>query len=260
MAIIKTIENNDHLNELTEEFDSKFGTTTYFAEMTLEEIWDNLYIPTHPDLRWWAYTIDEYTNEILTDRIRATFNNKTGTVTNKDPEISEGMIGKINSMYLMKKDILNGVEFRDPMCASIFTNGNRPVHPGGTRMNWGNHYTKPIKLLITSYVGKPDFVVKPYQDFDFDLEGKNFSFMIGNSIKDNGWASYRKAAFMEDITYKQIQNVHEDYYKFLRPNEIKETVTFELSRGLLGKVDRLHVNEMLLAEKRNGVWRLVLND
>ena len=152
--------------------------------MTLKEIWDKLYVPTHPDLRWWANTIEEYTNEILTDRINATFNGKTGIKTNKRNDVSEAMIGKINSMYLMKKDILNGVDFRDPMCASLFVNGNRPVHPGGTRMNWSEYYTKPIKLLITSYVGEPDFTVKPYQEFDFDLGGKNFSFMVGNSIAD----------------------------------------------------------------------------
>lgn len=253
MANIIEITDNNHLYDLIAEFDSEYKTSTFFVEQTLSEIWDNFYAPSHPDLRWWANTTSEYTHEILTDRLDALFNGKDGTKVNKDEDVSEAMIGKINSMYLMKLDILNDVEFRDPMCASIFLNGNRPVHPGGTRMNWANHYNKKIKMLVTSYIGTPEFKVAPYQEFDFDLKGKNFSFMTGNSVLDSGWASYRKAANNNDITYKQIQNLHTDYQKFLRPNEIEDTVTFELRKN------KLYVNDTLLAEKSD-IWRLVLND
>lgn len=253
MASVTEIIDNEHLYELIAEFDAEHSTSTFFVEQTLSEIWDNFYSPTHPDLRWYANSTEEYTNEILINRLDALFGGKDGTKTNMDADVSEAMIGKINSMYLMKLDILNDVEFRDPMCASIFVNGNRPVHPGGTRMNWAKHYNKKIKMLVSSYVGTPEFLVKPYQDFDFDLSGKNFSFMTGNSVLDSGWASYRKAAHGDDITYKQIQNLHVDYQRFLRPNEIDETVSFELRKN------ELRVNDTLLAVKSD-MWRLVLDD
>ena len=161
------------------------------------------------------------------------------------------MIGKINSMYMMRKDILSGKGLIDPMCISMFPNGNNPVHPGGTRMNWANHYDKPLKVILTNYSMDIPFDTKHVEEFDFDLTGKGFYFMVGNSVQDPDWLSYKKAAHTDDITYKQIQNIGKDYYVYLRPNDIDETIKFELKNNML------YVNDSVLAIKTD-MWRLVL--
>ena len=254
MAYVEIIESNEHFVELTKAFDKKYSTTTSFVELSLNEIWDNFYLNSDPDIRWWANDTYEYTNAIITSKIKEIFHD-TGEIEicNTDPRISEGMIGKINSMYLMKKDILSGKGFVDPMCVSVFPNGNSPVHPGGTRMNWANHYTNKMKVVLTTYGADTGLDIRPIEEFDFDLKGKAFNFMVGNSIEDAHWLSYKKAAMDLNITYKQIQNLSEEYFKFLRPNEIDETITFRLDKN------KLFVNDMLLAYKLD-MWRLTLDE
>lgn len=254
MAKIVEIENNKHFIELTKEFDYTYNTKTYFVEMTLNEIWDNFYLPSDPDIRWWANNTIEYTDAIISSKVKEMFDTtRRNIVYNTDADITEGMIGKINSMYMMKSDILSGKGLIDPMCISIFPNGNNPVHPGGTRMNWANHYNQKMKIVLTNYSMPMNFAVKPIEDFDFDLEGNGFSFMIGNSVEDSNWVSYKKAAMGLNITYKQIQNLSAEYHIFLRPNEIEDTIKFEICGN------DLLVNDEVLAVKTDK-WRLVLDN
>ena len=246
------IENNDHFLELTKEFDKKHRTQTYFAELTLNQIWKYFYKTSHKDIRWWANTPTEYTDKILTSKLKEMFEDTGRTVVyNTDNDITEGMIGKINSMYMMRRDILSGKGLIDPMCVSMFPNLNSPVHPGGTRMNWANHYDTPLKVIVTNYSMRMLFEPKPIEEFDFDLEGKGFYFMVGNSVKDPDWLSYKKGADTLNITYKQIQNISKEYYRYLRPNEIDEQIKFELSG------ETLLVNDSVLAIN-DGMWKLVL--
>lgn len=253
MAEIIEIENNQHFVELTKEFDKTHNTKTHFVEMTLNEIWDNFYLPSDPDIRWWANNTVEYTNAIISSKIKEMFvATERNIVYNTDADITEGMIGKINSMYMMKLDIQSGKGFIDPMCVSMFPNGNNPLHPGGTRMNWANHYNKKMKIVLTNYSMPINFPVKSIEEFDYNLENKGFSFMVGNSIEDSNWASYKKAAMDLNITYKQIQNLSEEYHIFLRPNEIEERIKFQMYQ------DALLVNDEILALKCNDAWMLVI--
>lgn len=248
------IENLDHFVFLSREFDKTYQTTTHYIKLTLEEIWQHFLLSSNRDIRWYAETSKQYNHEILNRKINEIFDEETIKFSSKN-NLTEDKIGKIYSMFLMKKDIIEGKGLKDPICVSVFNNGNNPIHPGGTRLNFANTYKEPMHVIVTEYKRKLSLPYLPLEEFSFNFENSNFFFMVGNSIKDTDkWISYRKAAENDNITYKQIQNIHEDYKKFLHPNDYEIDIKFELYK------ENLFVNDTLLAIKnKNNMWEITLD-
>lgn len=254
MPHIEIIENTNHLIELHRDFDRKHNTKSFFANLTLQEIWDHFLGKSDKDIIWYANNAKEFSHQIIKFKQDDLF--KNGSISYSDDSwVDESMIGKIHSMYLMKREILSGQKLRDPMCISVFNNGNCPVHPGGTRMNWTSLYHHTLPVIVTEYDVPSNLdKLSPIEEIDFDFNGKNFSFMIGNSITDSGWASYRKAANGDDITYRQVQNIQQDYIPFLHPQQMQTRIKFER------KDDKLFIDDYLLAEKIDGLWGITLRE
>lgn len=254
MSIEIAIENLDHFVFLSRQFDKKYQTCTYYIKLTLEDVWQNFLLPSKKDIRWWAKTSKEYNHQILSRKINEIFDEETIKFSLKH-NLPEDKIGKIYSMFLMKKDIIEGKGLIDPICVSVFNNGNNPIHPGGTRLNFANIYKEPMHVIVTEYKRKLNLPYLPLEEFSFDFENSNFFFMVGNSIKDKDkWISYRKAAENNNVTFKQIQNIHKDYQKFLHPNTNENNIKFELYK------ENLFVNDTLLAIKnKNNMWEITLD-
>ena len=257
MGTIIEIENNEHFFDLTEEFDKKYSTNTFLVEQTLQEMWNCYYETSNKDLIWWANSSSDYTNKILTSRIEQTFcQAERNIVYSNDEDITNGMIAKIVSMSLMQNDLENGKKFNDPICVSLYNNGENPVHPGGSRMNWAGFTHDPLEVLLTVYNKRTppkNVKLKSYRDLKIDLSRKGFVFMIGNSLIDTQWITNTKAAFGKDIMFKQIQNAGENAQIFLNPKKANPPIKIELQS------DSLLVNDKVLALRDNGIWRLVLN-
>jgi hypothetical protein len=126
-----------------------------------------------PTNRWCSDTIEEYVDTIVKQKVLPLFKHKNALMSN-DIGIDHGGIGKLNSIYLMKTDLLNGIDFKYPISITSFDKNNFVIHPGGTRMMFGEIYKKPIQIIVTDYTNTiceryPHIKFAPYQTMSYDF-------------------------------------------------------------------------------------------
>lgn len=267
--IQEIIDNDQDFITYSNEFDRVYSTMTYVADLSLREIWDEFMVKNSPDQRWYGNTPAEYAHEIIASKIADTFTDRN-IVYSDDVDITGGMIGKFNSLYLMKTDINNGKGFYNPISISNFENGQSSIHPGGTRLMFSDIYHGKIPCILTFYGDNNTTLenLQPLENFSFSFGASPL--MMVTSSTDSPYASsaHDKAlnAHLYDHTgkvipgdriikpYKQIVDYHiqDKDYTYHRPTTINPPRKFEL-RG-----DNLYGGDMLLATKIEDIWKIVL--
>lgn len=264
------VTSNDQFNDLIFDFDLNYKTKTYYCELTLKQIWDNFMVKTRPNDRWFANSIEDYIDEIVKQKAIPLFKNKD-TVWSNDTGIDHGGIGKLNSVYLMKKDLLNNVNFKYPISITAFDKTSFVIHPGGTRMMFGNVYLKTITVIITDYAD----IIKQYPHLNFySYELINYDFSInpllhvevpsdykycpsafdkalnpdlydncGNKVNSNN----RKVVYIKEIVDYNINLSEHSYH---RPGTINPPRKFSL------KNNEIYVDDMLVHIKENEKWKI----
>lgn len=193
----KLLKNNTEFEEFIKEFDAEYDTTTYTADLTLRQVWDNFHIKMHPWSRYYADTVHDYINNTIVSRAADLFKDKNVVYSN-DPDVKESMIGKLNAVFVMKTDILAGRPFADPISICVFDGDESTVHPGGTRLLFTDTYHETIPTVITDYTGEaldnfPDLGLRPYGEIEFDFSKTQLEYGMFDSSDKSCPSAYDKA-------------------------------------------------------------------
>jgi hypothetical protein len=251
------IQNNEHFFKLTHSFDAQNNTRTYTADLTLREIWDMYYSQNPMDNKWHAKTIEEYIHKVIQQKVYQIFyQNNVNQISLDDDRITEGNVAKLNTAYMIKKEILSGGGITDPVSVSKFPNNTNPVHPGGSRLLLTKCYNGKIPVIITDYRNDNiDYTwAKTIDKLSYDFTNKYNIFMYENTKHTNG-ASYSQAGAGLDIMFKQVQSHSEKAAVFMHPQRANIERTFFLKDD-----KKIYVNNLLLAEKQDGMWAVNMKE
>lgn len=271
------VENNSTFLQLTAKFDHAYQTQTYVANLTLQEIWDNFMIKNNPDSRWYADNIQQYIHKIVESKTSAAFK-RSHILWSDDPDVGSGEIGKMNSVYLMKRDIVNGVPFKYPISIAILKNHQYPIHPGGTRMMFAGKYNKTIPVVFTDYTGQfretfrhiqahhpmhltYNFEKEPLLLVEVPSDHKFCSSAFDKALNPDLYDLQGKKIPSPDrnvVWIKQIVDYNLDYleHTYHKPTRNHSPRKFELSED----GNRIYVDDMLIHEKVDGLWSINLDE
>lgn len=257
------ITNLDDFELLTREFDETHGSTTGYAEMTMQEIWDHFLAPDDKNLRYWANSMEDYVHRILRQRVTSGFADRNSFWSN-DATADEPCMGKLNALDMMRQDIKSGKGFVHPISVLALPNGSTPVHPGQTRMMWYAHYTETVPVIVTEMPGAPRFKdLRLISEMPDVFEGENLSFKTGMTDDPNMPAHFNKAANIdEEIHVAYFVKEVTDYF----PRDDAEPYTYHQPREawpprFFEKRDNeIYIDESLIAvlDGDEPRWRLVL--
>lgn len=251
------IKNNKHFYKLTKRFDKQNNTRTYSAELTLRQIWDMYYSQNPMNNKWHAKTVEQYIHTVINQKVLQTFyQNNVNQISLDDPRITEGYVAKLNTAYMIKKEILSGGGITDPVSVSKFPNNTNPVHPGGSRLLLTNCYNEKIPVIITDY--RNDNIdsswMKTIDKLSYDFTNKFNIFMYENTKQTSG-ATYSQAGTGLDIMFKQVQSHSEKAAVFMHPQRANIERTFFLKDD-----NKIYINNLLLAEKHNKRWAITMKE
>ena len=191
------IESTEHFLELTNKFDWTHGTTTRIAYLTLKEIWYYFIASDHRDFRYWAETLEDYVDRIISSRIHNSFQDSDGFWSNAD-NADRSCMGKLNALDQMRQDINTSKGFIHPMSVLFLPNGTNPVHPGQTRLMFHEHYTERLPIIITMMPGAYGFGAPAIESIEYDFSGQGLSFKTGMTNDPHMPDIFNKAATFND--------------------------------------------------------------
>lgn len=226
------------VNELKQfciDFDTENSTQTYFTELTLQEI---------RNITQEGYYEYDYLKEIIVQTFK--LGNK---LYSNDSRLDRSYIGKLNSFYLITKDIRAGKKFYSPMSLSIMPDDNKILHPGKTRLLYSEVYNDPVQVMITDYKNK----TLKYNNCDFvwDHDIQVLYSSHGQDYSD----PYVSAHFKKyNLPFKTItdQRLDSDLTSYHDPTQIDPPRCFEFINN------DVYINGELILKKFGMVWRLVL--
>lgn len=259
------VSSNDQYNNLVRDFDLNYKTYTYYCELTLKEIWDNFLVKNHYNNRWSADTLNDYTHNIVEQKILPLFKEKN-KVYSDDIGIDQGGIGKLNSIYLMKNDLCNGIDFVYPISISFFDENSSVIHPGGTRMMFGNIYNKPIKTVITDYTNTifkthPHLPLKKYETINYNFSTNPLIYVEVPSNHEDCPSAFNKVLNTYSIGKNaKVLYIKElvDYNITLPDHSYHRPASIKPPRKFFLKNNKIYVDKMLLIIKDNGKWKITI--
>jgi hypothetical protein len=268
------LTSNTQFEDITRDFDNVFGTTTYVAYLTLREIWDNFHIKSHPGARYHADDVPTYINNMMLKKAATLFDNKNVVYSN-DEGLTGSMIGKLNSVYLMKQDILADRPFRDPISISAFVNEEFTIHPGGTRLMFTDVYHKAIPVMITDYTGTlqddcPDIELLPYTEFNFSFKNVNLQYIkmmssdkycptaydksLNPLLYDNkGFKTGEDTRVIQAVKEIRAKNSWDENLTYHKPLLVTPPRRFELTDN----GDAIEVDHLEIMVKINKQWNII---
>jgi len=241
------IRDYQHFIELSHDFDQRWNTTTRWCSITMNDINQKIL----KEDTWWDVDYNIRKWEKVFD-IKSNFRHD-------DLDIPQGPLGKMNSIWLMLNDIKNGQDFYSPICMSLFQNGNKPIHPGGTRMILADVYTDPVHLCVTDYNNNleteyPDITWYTVDDYYFDFS--HLHELYEDTTTDGNCRTYTQEALGERIRIKQICTYMmptTDTFNYHAPRTAETPRYFKLENDIIS------INDMPLAKKTDGIWNIVLD-
>ena len=256
--IVTEIKNNEDFIKINSAFDSKYNTKTYYAELTLMEIWDNFMVKNHIDNIWCGDTHNMFVNFLIDKKVERIFKDKNITrIRLSDPDLDEDDVRKLYALYLLKMDLIGGGTIHDPICISAFPNGSHPIHPGTSRMLLAAEVNQRVPVILTNYNDTLNYdcadKLIPIEQMSFDFEDKGFIFVEDytddpNHPKGDAYFSAAKTPVENNISvnYKEIVNVSNDYQMYNHPKtHAKKDIEFVFKRK------RLYIDGMVVAEFRD---------
>ena len=232
--------------ELSNKFDKEIGTKTFWCRIPMKNIYSDILFE---DSCWDIdYQIKKWENVFS---IKQEF-------YQDDLDIPQSQIGKMNSIWLMLNDLKNNKKFYSPITMSLFKNGNKPIHPGTTRLILTDVYDYPVDLCITDYIGN---IREKYTGIKFfDVEDYFYDFSNGlhelhEDITSSGWCpTYASNTDEKDLRIKQISTYMQpttDMFNYHHPRQA------ETHRKYCLKDNIISVNDMPIAIKKDNIWQIV---
>lgn len=225
------LDNYQEFINLTQEFDIEVGTKTGIMISSLSEI----------NNKFFKRNIQESLNEII-QSVFAYRNKILSTTTEIDPDF----ISKIYSFYHIVRDLQNGRGLLHPLNLHYFGNRRVGLHPGNTRLNFAEQYSKPIHLIITCYQNA-NIELLELTDTDFDVT--DLTFFTNRATKKDGPRSiYRNAK--RETYYKECKDMSTMHWGWNCINE--DPLEFALYNNTV------YVGEEKIIEKLNNKWRFCI--
>lgn len=228
----QNFESFNTLKHFCQDFDKKYNCLTSFSQLSLQEIRIFLKKP--------------YEHHYLNNLVETAFRDKTVVYSN-DFTVPESPLGKLNSFYLISKDVLASKKFDNPICISLFDDGYI-LHPGNTRLLFSEIYHHPVDVMITDYKK----LKTHFNSVDIHLS-QNHVLHYGHSLDPND-QHIPKHFRQRDIFFKQIVDSRSDNndFSYHTPREISPPRIFQLKKR------EILVNEKVILRKIKKQWRLVI--
>lgn len=225
----------DQLLDFCAKFDVENSTQTHFTELTLKEI---------RNITNNGYYEYDYLRKLLGQ----TFNLDKKIYSN-DARLNRSYIGKLNSFYLMTKDLRAGKKFYSPMSLSIMPDKVNILHPGKTRLLYSEVYNDPVQIMITDYCN--DHLKFDTCEFAWD---SNIQVLYSSHGQDHS-DPYVSAHFRKyNLPFKTItdQRLDKNDASYHDPTQVDPPRCFELIR------DSVYINGDLILKQIGKNWTLVL--
>jgi len=269
---IKPLVDNTVLYSESEKFDSRNGVTTYSANLTLRQIWDNFLIKNPEDTRYYADDIDHYVHYIMVDMIEHLFSDGRTERTSDDPELTTWDIGKCNSLYKIKCELESGMPIRNPICITALKNGLFPIHPGGTRLMYSDVYHATVPVMLTDQTGTlirdySHIQFNPIEELNFEFEHSGLAVQYSQTEEAQCPTAYRQcyniikdeqgeyiSKMMPSIEIQQVVDYLVDApdYTYHKPKLCNPPRVFKYDK----ENDRVLVDGKSILKRVNGLWAL----
>ena len=133
-----------HFLDLGHKSDLELGCKTFIYKGSIDQIVKLI-------LR---YENDEWRYNVFDMMVSECFKSKNIVYTD-DPEQTDDSLLKLNSLYYMIMSFRKGEKMKDPLCFNYFENDSGNccigIHPGHTRMLFGDIYKEDVYVLIFDY-------------------------------------------------------------------------------------------------------------
>tara|TARA_B110000503_G_scaffold140887_1_gene232959 strand:- start:822 stop:1529 length:708 start_codon:yes stop_codon:yes gene_type:complete len=229
---LKTVK---EVEDFCKEFDNKYKTTTYFTELDLTTIFKIIKQNTDfsKQIRVMIGQVFKYGNNVYSNDLR----------------LNTSYIGKLNTFYLIIKDIKLGKRFYSPMSISLFKDGTSILHPGNTRAMFYEIYHNPIQCMITDYNQTPMKFFPCNFTWNPEAQGLHWGYSQDrlNPHIPNGFKN-------QDLYFKEISDIRLDKqdFSFHQPRMIDPPRFFEL------KNNTVYINDVAIVRLINNKWKIVL--
>lgn len=154
------------------------------------------------------------TNNFVIKKCITNLFSDTNIVYSNDPGINTSAIGKLNTLFILKTDLLEGKKFYSPLSLTHLPDNTRILHPGNSRLMIADLYPWPVDI-VCSYYSKRFHIPQGFEkinieDFSVDIFDSTYYMLYGFTNDLNMNKSYRIPELQPPVMTKQIVDHKED--------------------------------------------------
>ena len=175
----------------------------------------------------------------------------------KSNEVGADRSVKINAFDFILETFRAGYPILDPLCFHYFGNNNFALHPGYTRLLFGNVYKEDVDCIIFDYTNgkvQDDFkhinIITPDETF---IDVKEKRYLFGHTGIDNSPRQIHKLSGNKDgVMYRELLG------KNPIPDELADPRLYNPPRTYKKEKEVVTVDGRKVLERNKGSWELTL--